>query len=329
MQPRDRPHVVGLPLLWRGRHRAGHAPALPPRPRDAASGGAEALDTGRAGMRLRRAAPRGGSARHLFIALKGSDMVAFSPRIQRALSGALLGGALFLTASCGPTGTVSTIASATAEGSTTSGATTQATAAPAAAEATAAPAAEATATASAASRSMGDPSAPIKVVVYSDFQCPYCAMFAEQAMPEIKKNYIDTGKVSFEFRDFPLSEIHSSAVLAAHVANCAAVQGSFYPMHDRLFKGQTDKEWGTSNLSQDFSTMLGYARELKLDEKALQTCVQSQQFATQIESDYREGTAAGVQSTPSFTVNGTLVVGAQPYDTWKKTFDDELAKLGK
>lgn len=246
-------------------------------------------------------------------------MVAFSPRTQRAISCALLGGALFFASSCGPT---SPAADATA-------APAPATSAAAAADVAATSAPSSTAAAGTASRGKGDPNAPIKVIEYSDFQCPYCAMFAEQAMPEIEKNYIDTGKVYFEFRDFPLSEIHSSAVLAAHVANCAAAQGSFYPMHNRLFSGQSAKEWGTSNLSQDFSTMLGYARELKLDDATLQTCVQSQQFATQIESDYREGTAAGVQSTPSFTVNGTLVVGAQPYDTWKKTFDDELAKLGK
>lgn len=177
-------------------------------------------------------------------------------------------------------------------------------------------------------RGEGQPDAPIKVIAYSDFQCPYCASFAREAMPQIEKDYIETGKVYFEFRDFPLSQIHGSAVLAAHAANCAGQQGQFYAMHDRLFVGQDAGEWG-SDLESDFSTFLGYARELKLDDKAIQGCIQSQQFRSQIETDYRAGLQVGVQSTPTFVVNGELLVGAQPYDVWQKTLDEALAKAEK
>lgn len=196
---------------------------------------------------------------------------------------------------------------------------------------TVAPEASAAATAQAAptvNRAEGRPDAPVKVIAYSDFQCPYCASFARETMPEVVKNYVDTGNVYFEFRDFPLSQIHGSAVLAAHAANCAAEQGQFFPMHDRLFAGQAASEWG-NDLSSDFSTFLGYARELKLDDTALQRCVQSQQFRAQIESDFRAGRKAGIESTPSFVVNGELLVGAQPYDVWRKTLDAAIAKAAK
>jgi len=146
-------------------------------------------------------------------------------------------------------------------------------------------------------------------------------------MPQIEKAYIETGKVYFEYRDFPLSEIHGSAVLAAHTANCAAAQNSYYPMHDRLFSGLSDSEWG-NDLSKDFATFLGYASELDLDQQVLQSCVQSQQFAPLIEQDYRAGLEAGVQSTPTFVVNGELLVGAQPFEVWQKTLDSALEKAG-
>ncbi len=147
-------------------------------------------------------------------------------------------------------------------------------------------------------------------------------------MPQIEQAYIETGKVYFEYRDFPLTQIHGSAVLAAHAANCAAAQNSYYPMHDRLFQGQSDSEWG-GDLSQDFATFLGYASEIGLDQQALQSCVQSQQFAPLIEQDYRAGLEAGIQSTPAFVVNGELLVGAQPFDVWQKTLDAALEKAGR
>lgn len=217
------------------------------------------------------------------------------------------------------------IACGTTPQSPAAGNTTTASTAVAAPEATAAPAAKAAPT---INRGEGKPDAPVKVIAYSDFQCPYCAAFAREAMPEIEKNYIETGKVYFEFRDFPLSTIHGSAVLAAHVANCAGVQNNYYGMHDRLFAGQDASEWG-SDLAKDFATFLGYARELKLDDQALQSCVQSQQFRSQIESDYRSGLEVGVKSTPTFVVNGELLIGAQAYGVWKTTLDAALAKAGK
>lgn len=228
---------------------------------------------------------------------------------------------VLLLAACGSTAqSPAATSSPNAANSILTTATTEAASTPlAAAEASAAPA---------INRGEGQPAAPVKVIAYSDFQCPYCATFAREAMPEIEKNYVDTGLVYFEFRDFPLSNIHGSAVLAAHTANCAGQQGQYYAMHDQLFAGQDSGEWG-DDLSQDFATFLGYAQKLKLDDQALKSCVQSQQFRSQIEGDYRAGLEAGVQSTPTFVVNGELLVGAQPYAVWQKTLDKALAKTGK
>lgn len=112
-------------------------------------------------------------------------------------------------------------------------------------------------------------------------------------------------------------------MLASHIGQCAAAQGSFWPMHDRLFGGATAGEWG-QDPGRDFPTLLAYARDLRMDSAALQRCVESSTFAPQIEADYRAAGAIGVRSTPSFVVNGQLIVGAQPFDVWKDLLDNLL-----
>lgn len=94
-------------------------------------------------------------------------------------------------------------------------------------------------------------------------------------------------------------------------------------MHDRLFGGATAGEWG-QDPNRDFPTFLEYAKELRMDSRALQQCVESSRFAPQIEADYRAASAIGVRSTPSFVVNGQLIVGAQPFEVWKDLLDKQL-----
>lgn len=198
--------------------------------------------------------------------------------------------------------------------------------APTAAPATTAPApTTASTTAPLIVRGRGDPNAPVTIVEYSDFQCPFCARFVGETLPQLEKDYIATGKVYLQYRDFPLTSVHGSALLAAHAVNCAGLQGSYWPMHDRMFLGNSNNEWG-STVPQDFATFLGYARELKLDDKALQACIQSNTFAAPIQADYREALKVGVQSTPTFTVNGELLVGAQPFAAFKQAIDTALEK---
>src|SRR5438132_1141811 len=120
-------------------------------------------------------------------------------------------------------------------------------------------------------RGLGDPNAPIVLMEYSDFQCEFCASFVRDTKPQLEANYINTGKVYFVYRDYPLA-IHPGARLAAAAANCAADQASFWPMHDRLYKGAVDGEWSGGDAA-DRSVFLGYAQALKLDVGTFQRCL--------------------------------------------------------
>jgi protein-disulfide isomerase len=174
-------------------------------------------------------------------------------------------------------------------------------------------------------RAQGDPSAPIVVIEYSDYQCPYCLQFAHGAQPQIEEQYIKTGKVYVIFRDLPLTSIHPGALLAAHAANCAAEQGHFAEMQSRLFNGQATREWGTGS-SSDLQTFVRYAEELNLDSVGLQRCVETSRHAAQIEADVRSATDKGINSTPAFLVNGQLLLGARPFDSWKQLLDTLLSR---
>jgi protein-disulfide isomerase len=134
-------------------------------------------------------------------------------------------------------------------------------------------------------------------------------------------NYIDTGKVRYIFRDFPLS-FHPNAQKAAEAAHCAGEQGAYWAMHDKLFSAQS--AW--SGLAEVSDTFAGYAGEMGLDVAAFRACLESGKFAAQIAQEVREGQAAGVGGTPSFLLNGQLMVGAYPYSGFQKRIEAELAK---
>jgi protein-disulfide isomerase len=174
-------------------------------------------------------------------------------------------------------------------------------------------------------RALGDPNAPITVIEYADFQCPFCHSFASETKPQLEAQYIKTGKVYLVYRDFPLVDIHPGALLAAHAADCAADQGSFWPMHDRLFAGAAMREWSSGG-GEDFKTFLGYAQALQLDVGKLQQCISSNQQAARIAADYRAGAERGVRSTPTFLVNGQPFIGARPYADWQRYLDRLLAR---
>jgi protein-disulfide isomerase len=143
-------------------------------------------------------------------------------------------------------------------------------------------------------------------------------------MPLIRAQYIDTGLVYFVYRDLPLSDIHPSAVLASHVAGCAAEQGAFWPMHDRLFAGTSAREWG-GGPDADYGRFLSYADELGLDRATLDSCVRSNRTAAAIEADVRDASGQLLGSTPSFLINGQKFIGAQPFRSFKATLDAILA----
>ena len=177
-------------------------------------------------------------------------------------------------------------------------------------------------------RGMGDPSAPIVLVEYSDFQCEFCASFVNETKPQLEENFIKTGKVYFVYRDYPLA-IHPGAKLAAAAANCAADQDRFWPMHDRLYKGAIDGEWSGGDTA-DRNVFVGYAQQLKLDVDAFQRCLDTTSASEQrIQTDVAAGDLHFINGTPTFLLNGNVVRGSHSYRVWQSLIDDRLAKLEK
>jgi protein-disulfide isomerase len=164
--------------------------------------------------------------------------------------------------------------------------------------------------------SIGDADAPVTIIEFSDFECPFCGRYVTQTYPQIKKDYVDTGKVRIVFRDYPLP-FHSNAQKAAEAAECADDQGKFWDMHAKLFSNQQ---------ALDVASLKKYAGELALDQTEFDECLDSGKHAAEVQQDLADGSAAGVSGTPSFFVNGMLLVGAQPYSEFKKLIDAELAK---
>lgn len=167
----------------------------------------------------------------------------------------------------------------------------------------------------------GQPDAPITLVEFSDFQCPFCQKFYSQSFGQIRDAYIKTGKVKFIYRDFPL-DFHPQAATAALAAECAADQNKFSAMHDALFENQA--EWaGNSDAPNLFKK---YAKAIGLDAKSFDACYDTRKHETEIRKDLVDGIASGVSGTPGFFVNGKALSGALPYEeVFKPAFEAELA----
>ena len=162
----------------------------------------------------------------------------------------------------------------------------------------------------------GDKDAPVTIVEWSDFECPFCAKFYSQTLGQIEEEYIKTGKVKFVYRDFPLG-FHQNAQKASEAAECADEQGKFWEMHDLLFeKGVAG---GVSSFKQ-------FAVDLGLDAKEFDDCLDSGKMASEVAKDMQDGQAIGISGTPGFVINGQLVSGAQPFTVFKQVIDGELAK---
>jgi protein-disulfide isomerase len=140
-------------------------------------------------------------------------------------------------------------------------------------------------------------------------------------MPQIEKAYIDTGKVRYVFRDFPLS-FHANAQGAAEASRCAGAQGAFWDMHHQIFEAQA--EWSRQGEQEAVDIFVGYASKMSLDANAFRTCLESGQFAQQVAQDLQIGREAGVQATPSFLVNEKLLVGAHAFEDFQAMIEAAL-----
>ena len=170
---------------------------------------------------------------------------------------------------------------------------------------------------------IGSADAPITMVEFTDFQCPFCERFHMNTFSDLKKNYIDTGKVRFVSRDLPL-DFHPNAMQAAQAGRCAGEQGQFWQMRDHM---------GSHPDELDLNHLAAYAAELKLNVFAFSDCIRTGKYKNAIQADVQEALKVGASGTPSFvigktqpdTVEGELLIGAQPY----AVFDEKLRELAR
>ncbi len=180
----------------------------------------------------------------------------------------------------------------------------------------------------AGAHAIGKVGAKVTLVEFSDYQCPFCARHFRSVMPRLMREYVDTGKLRYVLRDFPLTSIHPAAAAAAVAARCAGDQGKYMEMHDLFFKDQRGlkaKDWP------------GFAKELKLDIGRFNACLKDPRRAAAVKKDFIEGSRAGVRGTPSFFIgltgadgttlkNPVSIRGAQPFQAFQQAIEGLLAK---
>ncbi len=174
-------------------------------------------------------------------------------------------------------------------------------------------------------RTKGSPTAPVTVYEMSDYQCPFCRRHALEIFPALEQEYVRTGKVRWIFVNYPLTSIHPNAVPAAAFAMCAARQNKFWPAHDLLFLHQ--ETWAPLKNPAPFLMSLGDS--LSLAKAPLSSCLQKQETVAQIRSDAEGAVKSGAKSTPTFYIDGALIVGAQPVPLFRMVIDSILAARQK
>lgn len=179
---------------------------------------------------------------------------------------------------------------------------------------------------------MGEADAKVTIVEFTDYQCPFCARHFSGTLPQIVKNYVETGKVRYALREFPLTSIHPRATKASEAALCAGDQGKYWEMHDLIFKNQR-------KLSD--ADLLAHSETLALDKSGFQSCLESGKYTEQVKNDVQFGAKAGVRGTPSFVLGLTdpnnskkftateFLRGAQGYAAFEKAIEALLANGGK
>jgi len=174
---------------------------------------------------------------------------------------------------------------------------------------------------------IGNPNAPITIIEFSDFQCPFCAKFHIQTLPKIMDEYIKEGTVKLVFRDFPIQSIHPNALPASVAAECANEQGKFKEMHDKLFDKQN--EWNNKNTDNVIISFNQYALEIGLEEEKFDSCLKNGKYIEEIQKDLYDGKAYGISGTPGFFIGNDKIgfvelKGAQPFESFKKVIDSQL-----
>jgi len=161
--------------------------------------------------------------------------------------------------------------------------------------------------------SIGPENAPITIIEFSDYQCPFCRRWHDEVYQPLLNAY--PGQIRFVYRHLPLSSIHPDAQSAAEAAMCAGEQNAYWQFHEKLF----------SDTSLGAGTYMQYAQELGLDSTSFEACISNNKYREAVLADNNFALDLGVRSTPTFFINGLAIVGAQPLDIFKQVIDKELA----
>ncbi len=165
---------------------------------------------------------------------------------------------------------------------------------------------------------MGDPDAPVKIVEYSDFQCVYCRLFSTQIEPAIVDAYVAAGKVYFVYRSLG-DWLGPESQSAAEAAYCAGDQEKFWEYHDILFANQYKERFSLARLE-------AFAGALNLNVEEFRSCLNTGKYRAITLQDRADGESLGIQGTPSFLINGTLVSGNQTFEVFQKYIEAEISK---
>ena len=170
----------------------------------------------------------------------------------------------------------------------------------------------------------GSPEALVEITEFADYQCPFCQTFATLQMPTIEERLINTGRLRWRYRDFPLQQ-HSFARLSAHSAACADEQGKYWPQHNRIYEGQ--QEWAEARDAG--SVFRRYAQETGLDLSRYDACMKAGKYAGRIQASLNEGLQVGVNSTPTLLVGNRLYRGRLDSDAITKLVDSLAPRRAK
>ena len=168
---------------------------------------------------------------------------------------------------------------------------------------------------------LGNKEAPVTLVEFSDYQCPFCGKFFANVLPALKSEYIDTGKVRYVFRDFPLQQIHPYARKAHEAAHCAGDQGKYWEMHELLFQNQQ---------SLEVDMLKQFGNRLNLEPTGFEACLDTGKYAAEVDRNIKDGSGAGVRGTPGFfigksgpgeTTEAIYISGVQPLEVYRNAIE--------
>ncbi|OGZ53378.1 MAG: hypothetical protein A3B25_02040 [Candidatus Ryanbacteria bacterium RIFCSPLOWO2_01_FULL_48_26] len=171
---------------------------------------------------------------------------------------------------------------------------------------------------------LGDPNAPVTIIEYGDFQCPFCERFFSETEPLIREKYVNAGTVRMIYRNFAF--LGPESINAAEASECAKDQKKFWAFHDEIYKKERmDGRENNGNLNRDL--FLAIAKDIGLNVESFKSCIDSKKYASVVQAEVADGKSAGVDSTPWFSINGQIMRGALPYEGssgFKSVIDNAL-----